>query len=431
MTTANPINYQDFIPSVLQRFVAASGEIGKSDLDPKLHHLLDLRASQINQCAYCVKMHNKEALDDGESQERLQRLTVWRHVEDFTPAEKAALAWTEALTNLDPKTDYSVLRADLRSHFSDGEISAITSSVAMINLWNRIQARPRLLGLAYRMLGSMADAEDAVQDTFVKWQSVDGNTVSNPEAFLTTICTNRCLDYLKAAHRKRVDYVGPWIPEPLQTDAGSDPETDLERAQSLTTAFLMLLERLTPKERAAYLLREVFGKPYPEVADTLQMSEAGCRQLVSRAGRFVRSLSSRSVPTPDQQSALLKAFMSALATGSTDKLAALLADSVQLRTDGGGKATAITRTLQGSDVVSKSIAKILSRLWTEDRTVEIEINGLRGLVEYDGARIVTATTLGFDTSGLVDQVFMIRNPEKLARLENRIHHDAKSGALWR
>lgn len=139
MTTANPINYQDFIPSVLQRFVAASGEIGKSDLDPKLHHLLDLRASQINQCAYCVKMHNKEALDDGESQERLQRLTVWRNVEDFTPAEKAALAWTEALTNLDPKTDYSVLRADLRSHFSDGEISAITSSVAMINLWNRIQ----------------------------------------------------------------------------------------------------------------------------------------------------------------------------------------------------------------------------------------------------------------------------------------------------
>ncbi|MEQ8780251.1 MAG: RNA polymerase sigma factor SigJ [Roseibium album] len=293
------------------------------------------------------------------------------------------------------------------------------------------QARPRLLGLAYRMLGSMADAEDAVQDTFVKWQSVDGNTVSNPEAFLTTICTNRCLDYLKAAHRKRVDYVGPWIPEPLQTDAGSDPETDLERAQSLTTAFLMLLERLTPKERAAYLLREVFGKPYPEVADTLQMSEAGCRQLVSRAGRFVRSHSSRSVPTPDQQSALLKAFMSALATGSTDKLAELLADSVQLRTDGGGKATAITRTLQGSDVVSKYIAKILSRLWTEDRTVEIEINGLRGLVEYDGARIVTATTLGFDTSGLVDQVFMIRNPEKLARLENRIHHDAKSGALWR
>jgi RNA polymerase sigma-70 factor (ECF subfamily) len=291
-------------------------------------------------------------------------------------------------------------------------------------------ARPRLLGLAYRMLGSMADAEDAVQDTFVKWQSVKGSTVANPEAFLTTVCTNRCLDYLKAAHRKRIDYVGPWIPEPLQTEAGSDPESDLERAQSLTTAFLMLLERLTPKERAAYLLREVFGKPYPEVAETLQMSEAGCRQLVSRAGRFVRSHSSRSVPTADQQSTLLKAFMSAISTGSTDRLAKLLTESVQLRTDGGGKATAITRTLQGSEDVSKYIARILGRLWEEDQTVELEIIGLRGLVEYEGSKIVTAMTLGFSTSGLIDQVFMIRNPEKLARLEKLIHHDSKSGALW-
>ncbi|MET1416386.1 RNA polymerase sigma factor SigJ [Roseibium sp. HPY-6] len=292
------------------------------------------------------------------------------------------------------------------------------------------KTRPRLLGLAYRMLGSMADAEDAVQDTFVKWQSVEGDEVSNPDALLTTICTNRCLDYLKAAHRKRVDYVGPWIPEPLQTDAGSDPETDLDRAQSLTTAFLMLLERLTPKERAAYLLREVFGKPYAEVAETLQLSEAGCRQLVSRAARFVRSQSIRSVPSAAQQSALLKEFMSALATGSTDRLAGLLADSVELRTDGGGKATAITRTLQGSEAVSKYIAKILGRLWDKGQTFEIEINGQRGLVEYEGTTIVTAMTLGFTETGRVGQVFMIRNPEKLARLEKLMHHDAKSGALW-
>ena len=139
MTTANSINYQDFIPSILQRFVAASGEISKSELDPKLHHLLDLRASQINQCAYCVKMHTKEALDDGESQERLQRLTVWRHVEDFTPAEKAALAWTEALTDLGSSADLGVLRARLREHFSEKEIGVLTSTVAMINLWNRVQ----------------------------------------------------------------------------------------------------------------------------------------------------------------------------------------------------------------------------------------------------------------------------------------------------
>lgn len=139
MTASTSINYQSFIPSVLQRFIAASGEIGQTDLAPKLRHLVDLRASQINQCAFCVKMHTKEALEAGETQERLQRLTVWRHVDDFTPAEKTAFAWTEALTVLDEKADYDALRKDLRAHFSESEISALTSAVAMINLWNRMQ----------------------------------------------------------------------------------------------------------------------------------------------------------------------------------------------------------------------------------------------------------------------------------------------------
>lgn len=139
MTHREAINYQEHVPSVLQRFIAASGEIGKTALEPKLRHLVDLRASQINQCAYCVKMHTEEALRDGESQERLQRVVVWRHVDDFTPAERAAFAWTEALTSLDPKMDYEDLRRDLRQNFSDAEISALTSAIAMINLWNRMQ----------------------------------------------------------------------------------------------------------------------------------------------------------------------------------------------------------------------------------------------------------------------------------------------------
>lgn len=135
----NAINYPDFIPSVVQSFVSASGEIGKTGLEPKLRHLIDLRASQINQCAFCVKMHTREALEAGDTHDRLERLTVWRHVTDFTPAEKAALAWTEALTSLDVKTDYEILRAELRKHFDDTAISAMTSAVAMINLWNRMQ----------------------------------------------------------------------------------------------------------------------------------------------------------------------------------------------------------------------------------------------------------------------------------------------------
>jgi AhpD family alkylhydroperoxidase len=139
MTTSTAINHYGNIPDIVKRFVDASGEIGKTELEPKLRHLIDLRASQINQCAYCVKMHTKEALDAGESHERLQRLTVWRHVSDYTPAEKAAFAWTEALTSLNVDTNYEKLRGDLRAHFDDTQISAMTSAIAMINLWNRMQ----------------------------------------------------------------------------------------------------------------------------------------------------------------------------------------------------------------------------------------------------------------------------------------------------
>jgi RNA polymerase sigma-70 factor (ECF subfamily) len=290
--------------------------------------------------------------------------------------------------------------------------------------------RPRLLGLAYRMLGSMADAEDAVQDTFLKWQGADTAAIANPEAFLTTVCTNCCLDGLKAAHRKRVDYVGPWIPEPLQIDTGSDPEADLDRAQSLTTAFLLLMERLSPKERAAYLLREVFGKSYGEVAAALGVSEPACRQLVSRAGRHIQDPASRFVPSPDHQQRMLDAFLKALESGSTEQLSGLLAETVQFQSDGGGKATALGRILEGRAGVAKYVARIMSRLWGGGPIQPCNINGLQGFLLLEDARVVTALTLGYDGDGRIDRIFIIRNPDKLARLETPLRHDLKSGALW-
>lgn len=292
------------------------------------------------------------------------------------------------------------------------------------------KARPRLLGLAYRMLGSMADAEDAVQDTFVAWQGVDKTSVRNADALLTTICTNRCLDCLKTAHRKRVDYVGPWIPEPLQIEARSDPESDLARAQSLTTAFLLLMERLTPKERAAYLLREVFGTPYEDVARTLGLSEPACRQLVSRAGRHVRESATRFVPSPDHQQQMLSAFLAALESGSADALAGLLAESVQFQSDGGGNATAMTRILEGPDRVGKYVARIIGRLWSRARVEKIGINGLHGIAVYHGSELLTAMTLGYAEDGKIDRIYNIRNPEKLKRLSVPLHHDPRNGALW-
>ncbi|WP_346907348.1 carboxymuconolactone decarboxylase family protein [uncultured Roseibium sp.] len=138
MTSVAVINHEQHIPDVLRAFAEAHAQICKTPLDGTLHHLVKLRASQINECAFCVKMHNAEARKDGETADRLERLVVWRHVDDFTDAERAALAWTEALTRLDDKEDYGRLRADLQNHFTDGEISAITAAAAMINLWNRI-----------------------------------------------------------------------------------------------------------------------------------------------------------------------------------------------------------------------------------------------------------------------------------------------------
>jgi len=290
--------------------------------------------------------------------------------------------------------------------------------------------RPRLLGLSYRMLGSMADAEDAVQDTFLKWQGTDKGSIANREAFLMTVCTNCCLDALKAAHRKRIDYVGPWIPEPLQVDAGSDPEADLERAQSLTTAFLLLLERLSPKERAAYLLREVFGKPYADVAMALNVSEAACRQLVSRAGKHVQDPSSRFVPPPDHQQQMLTAFLEAIESGSTEELSGLLAETVQFQSDGGGKVAALGRVLEGRGEVSKYVAQIIRRLWGGTPVLPCNINGLRGVVVLEDMRVVTALTLGYDGEGRIDRILVVRNPDKLKQLARPLRHDPQSGALW-
>lgn len=190
------------------------------------------------------------------------------------------------------------------------------------------QSAPMLTGLAYRILGSRADAEDAVQDTFLKWQAADRDTIDNPGAWLTTACTRRCIDLLRSAHRTRVDYVGSWLPEPIHTEAAGQPEQQLSLASSLSTAFLLLLERLTPKERAAYLLHEIFDQPYPDVARILDIEEAACRKLVQRARGHVEQAKVRHVTPAEQQDQLLAAFETALSEGRTAPLAALLSEQI-------------------------------------------------------------------------------------------------------
>ncbi|UJR87038.1 RNA polymerase sigma factor SigJ [Sandaracinus amylolyticus] len=273
------------------------------------------------------------------------------------------------------------------------------------------EARPMLLGLAYRILGSRADAEDAVQDTYVKW--LGAHDVESPGAWLTATCTRRCIDMLRAAHRSRVDYVGPWLPEPLHTPI--EEPGDVGLAASLGTAFLLVLERLTPKERAAYLLHEVFDVSYAETARTLEINETACRKLVSRARAHVDQAKVRHVTPRERQDELLAAFEVAITSGELDRLSALLADDVELRADGGGKASAIPKPLHGKRDVLVFVGK-LREWWRGYEWVATELNGGRGVVlRMDGA-ITASLSFAYDESGAVTHLYIVRNPDKLAAL---------------
>ena len=208
--------------------------------------------------------------------------------------------------------------------------------------------RRRLVGLAYRMLGSMADAEDAVQETYLRWHEADRDNVSNPRAFLMTTTTRICLDMLKSARARREEYVGPWLPEPVVDTAALAPDSRTELAEDLSIALLLTLDRLSPLERAAFLLHDVFDFSFNEVAAALERSEAACRQLAARARAHVRDVRPRGATVPPARSGeidakhaqLLSAFMAATQSGDLNALTQLLASDVRVVTDGGGKVRA-------------------------------------------------------------------------------------------
>lgn len=295
-------------------------------------------------------------------------------------------------------------------------MSRSTDMLGSDNIRTFEAARPTLLGLAYRILGSRVDAEDAVQDTFMKWAKADRHEIENPFSWMTTICTRRCLDLLRSAQRSRVDYVGAWLPEPIHTPIESEVETKLDVASSLTTAFLLMLERLTPKERAAYLLHEIFDVPYPDVADTLEIKEPTCRKLVSRAKANIDRANIRHVTPLAKQDQLLAAFQAAIANGGTAELAALLADDIRLSADGGGKVPAIRHVLQGKSDVLAFIEQRLVNYWADLRWAVIDVNGGRGFVlEQDGVTVGTVS-FAYDQAGKAKDIFIMRNPDKLTYL---------------
>lgn len=282
-------------------------------------------------------------------------------------------------------------------------------------------ARPRLMGLAYRILGSRADAEDAVQDTFLKWLNADRGAIQQPAAWLTTACTRRCLDLLRAAHRNRVDYIGPWLPEPVQYGADIPSDDDLVLAASLKTAFLLMLERLSPKERAAYLLHEVFDTPYCDVAAALDIQENTCRKLVSRARSHVNLDRARHSTSVERQDQLLLAFQAAVTGGNTDALQALLSEDIHLTADGGGKVAAIRKPVAGRASVCEFIAR-LQNYWADCDWQATDLNGERGFILRTGGEVHATVAFAYDAHGLATHIFIMRNPEKLTALgETALH----------
>lgn len=282
------------------------------------------------------------------------------------------------------------------------------------------QVRPRLRGVAYRMLGSVADAEDAVQDVYLKWQKADLDKIKNPEAWLVTVCTRLCIDMLRSAHKARVDYVGPWLPEPVLGDTALDGRDQAELASSLTTAFLLLLERLGPVERAAYLLREVFDYAYKDVAFALGKNEAACRQLVLRAKKRLKKLDRLELPSKSVHEELLTEFMTALRSGDLQRLERVLAEDVEFVADGGGVVPAAKKVVASRAEVAKVMLGVWKRFWLDYDIKPTTVNGGAGAILTDNGELSGVLSLAVNGEGKCTGVHIVRNPEKLTHISRPV-----------
>jgi RNA polymerase sigma-70 factor (ECF subfamily) len=280
------------------------------------------------------------------------------------------------------------------------------------------QYRGLLFSVAYRMLGSVADAEDMLQETFIRWQQAANEEIRSPRAFLVTIITRLCINQLQSARVQREEYVGEWLPEPLVTDPASDPLGAVKADESLSMAFLLLLERLTPMERAVFLLREVFEYKYGEIAKVLGQSEANCRQILRRARQHVGDLRRRFDASAREHEDLLQRFLQATRRGEIQGLVDLLASDVVLHTDGGGKAIALAAEIRGADNVARTILERMGSVVPRNLVTRMtRINGEPGFVSYLNGKPFSAFTLDA-SGGRVQAIYIVTNPEKLAHLPN-------------
>ena len=271
--------------------------------------------------------------------------------------------------------------------------------------------RNLLFSVAYRVLGSAADAEDAVQDAWMRWSAADRSQVADPKAYLVRIVTNVAMDRLRSASRQRETYVGPWLPEPIITDDSVDTD-------SVSTALLVVLESLTPLERAVFVLKEAFGFTYAEIADAVERSDATVRQAAHRAREHVQARRPRFHAGRARQRAVTEQFFTAATGGDINTLMQLLAPDVTLWTDGGGKVRQATRPVTGAERVAKWFAGVATRSYEgvapEDWRAEIvDLNGTPGVVFRGGGRVMATLTLDLDEQGRIAGIHNVANPDKL------------------
>jgi RNA polymerase sigma-70 factor (ECF subfamily) len=278
------------------------------------------------------------------------------------------------------------------------------------------EQRPRLERLAYRMLGSLADADDVLQEAYLRWAREGREGVESPRAYLSTVVTRLCIDRRQAIEARKETYIGPWLPEPIVEPDEADPGGRMEAAEAVSLAFLVVLETLSPPERAAYLLRRAFDYGYDEIARTLGRSEPACRQLVSRAEARVLERRPRFEAPPGEAERLTGAFLQACSSGDLDGLVHLLAADAVVVSDGGGKAKAALAPIRGAAHVARFFLGLMRKAPAGLELRRVRVNGQPGLMAVLEGRAVHVLTLDV-ADGRIAACYIIRNPDKLGRTE--------------
>jgi RNA polymerase sigma-70 factor (ECF subfamily) len=280
--------------------------------------------------------------------------------------------------------------------------------------------RARLFGIAYRMLGTREEAEDILQDAYLRWHKTDESEIETPEAWLVTIVTRLSIDRLRKASFERETYVGPWLPEPLAVSNAPTPEEEMEFSSNLSLAFLVLLERLSPVERAVFLLHDIFDFGYADIARVVGKTEAAARQMIHRARERVRANKTRFEISERERAGLIKKFSAASLAGDEKTLLSLFSDEISMISDGGGRVTAARKIIFGKNRIARLFSISGAKYGGFGREALYNINGETGLITFYHDKIFAATTFEINDEGKISAMYRVMNPDKLKNLEESL-----------